>query len=298
MRPILHAFSDYLQEERGLAGSTITYYLHFAERFLLHRFRRAPIVLRQVRADDVTRFVLRHARDHSPGRAKLMLTALRVFFRFLLLRGRIITDLASCVPAVANWRLSELPKSIPPEEVEQVLARCNRSRLAGRRDFAVLMLLARLGLRAGEIIALELEDLHWETGEITVRGKRGSVHRLPMPHDVGRALVSYLRDARPRGGTTRKVFLQAHPPFSGLSNPTTVSSLVQRAILRAGLRPPRTGAHLFRHSLACRMLRQGSTLAEIGEVLRHRHPDTTAIYAKVDLDRLRPLAQPWPGGRQ
>ncbi|HTX71746.1 MAG TPA: tyrosine-type recombinase/integrase [Rectinemataceae bacterium] len=297
MELIVRSFRGYLRRERGLSGSTIPSYVYFAERFLSYRFHRAPTVLRQICADDVTRFILRHVHDHSPGRGRKMLTALRSFFRFLELRGRISIDLARCIPAVANWRLAELPKALPPEEVERVLARCNRSQRAGCRDFAVLLLLARLGLRAGEIVALELGDLHWDTGEITVHGKGGTVHRLPMPRAVGQAIVSYLRDARPRVGSTRKVFLRTYPPFTGLGHPSTVSTLVRRAILRAGLRPPRTGAHLFRHSLACQMLRRGATLSEIGQVLRHRHPNTTLIYAKVDLARLRPLAMPWPGGR-
>jgi integrase len=146
-------------------------------------------------------------------------------------------------------------------------------------------------------VGLELEDLHWETGEITIRGKGSQHHRLPIPKDVGRALVIYLRDSRSKNRSDRRVFLRAYPPFRGLANSSTVSRLVRRALVRAGLRPPRTGAHLFRHTLACQMLRRGATLSEIGEVLRHRHPDSTTIYAKVDVDRLRPLAQPWPGGQ-
>lgn len=288
--PLAPAFASYLQNERALSRATLVNYLPFVSRFLEEC--RSPF-----RADRIVRFILSQIRSMSPGRAKLLVTALRSFFRFLRLRGEISTDLAACVPTVPDWRLTTLPKSIQPKEVERVLGACNPQRPAGLRDYAILLLLARLGLRAGEIVALTLEDLHWEVGEITVRGKGSRPHRLPLPHDVGKALVAYLRHGRPRGCASRKVFVQAYPPYTGLASSPTVSTLVRRAITRAGLRPPRMGAHLFRHSLATHMLRRGAKLSEIGQVLRHRHPDTTAIYAKVDVDRLRPLAQRWPGGK-
>ena len=163
------------------------------------------------------------------------------------------------------------------------------------RDYAILLLLARLGLRGGEVVTLTLDDLHWEAGEITIRGKGGRHHRLPLPQDVGEALVTYLREGRPHC-STRRVFLRARAPRRGFSSSVAIADIVRRALERAGLHPPRKGAHLLRHTLATQMLRKGASLAEIGEVLRHQHPDTTAIYAKVDLQALRALAQPWPGG--
>ena len=289
-QPLEHAFSQYLEKERGLAPATLANYLPFVRHFLAQR-------VVAFRADRVIQFVMRHVRSLSPGRAKLMVTALRAFFRFLRLRGKISTDLAACVPTVPDWRLTTLPKALRPEEVERVLGACDPNAPAGRRDYAILLLLARLGLRAGEIVGLELEDLDWEAGEITVRDKGSRSHRLPLPRAAGKALVDYLRRARPKGCPSRRVFVRTFPPFTGLASSVAVSTLVRRALVRAGLRPPRTGAHLFRHTLASQMLRRGATLSEIGEVLRHRHPDTTAIYAKVDVVRLRALAQPWPGGR-
>jgi site-specific recombinase XerD len=191
--------------------------------------------------------------------------------------------------------MSVLPKSIRPEEVEAILATASRRRSpVGLRDFAILLLLARLGFRAGEIVALELEDIDWAAGEIAVRGKGSNVNRLPLPQEVGRALVAYLQKDRPRC-VTRRVFIRGKAPHVGLANSVTVSSLVARAIKRAGFQPPRTGAHVFRHTLASQLLSRGASLREIGKVLRHRHPDTTAIYAKVDVETLRSVAQPWPG---
>lgn len=293
-RPIERTFAQYLREERGLTHVTLAVYLPFVRRFLDQCFGKGAFRPAQLTAGDVTGFVLRHARTWSPCRAKLMATSLRSFLRFLHLRGEIATGLAGCVPTVPDWRLSTLPKSLRPEEVEVLLkSSSDRRTPAGRRDFAILLLLARLGLRAGEIVALSLEDIDWAAGEITVHGKGGQLNRLPLPRQVGKALVAYLRHCRPRCAT-RRVFVRVFPPHTGFANSVAVSTLVRRAIERAGLHPPRTGAHLFRHTLASRMLQRGASLAEIGEVLRHRHPDTTAIYAKVDVERLRAVAQPWP----
>lgn len=295
--PIAREFARYLEKDRALTQATLVNYVPFARLFLSHQSAVGRKVPAEFRPDDIARFVLRHARRLSPGRAKLMVTALRSFFRFLRLRDEITSDLAACVPTVPNWRLTELPKCLPQEHVEHVLKSFNPEAPAGRRDHAILLLLARLGLRATEIVHLELEDLDWEAGEIVVRGKGARHNRLPLPGQVGRALAAYLRHGRPQRCPTRRVFVQAYAPFMGFAGSMTVSSLVRRALFRAGLHPARTGAHLFRHAVASQMLRRGATLVEIGEVLRHRHPDTTAVYAKVDVARLRALAQPWPGGR-
>ena len=174
-----------------------------------------------------------------------------------------------------------------------MLASVDRTSATGRRNYAILLLLARLGLRAGEVVRLELDDLDWRAGELTVRGK-GSVHaRLPLPRDVGAALATYLRTDRPPCAT-RRVFVCVKAPHRGLGHPATVSTLVPSALNRAGLTPPTTGAHLLRHSLATDLLRHDTSLGDIGEVLRHQQLQTTEVYAKVDIDRLRALAQPWP----
>jgi len=233
----------------------------------------------------------------SPRRAQLMTTALRSFLRFLFCNGELKTDLAACVPTVADWRLSTVPKYLAPEEVERVIAACDRRTSTGLRDYAIL-LLARLGLRAGEIVALQLDDLDWRAGEMIVRGKGLFRDRLPLPCDVGEALSSYLCRDRPHS-KTRRVFVCKKAPRRGFAGASTVTTIVRRALSRADLHPALKGAHLLRHSLATSMLRAGVTMNEIGEVLRHRLPKTTEIYAKVDFHTLRALAHPWPiGGGQ
>ncbi len=231
----------------------------------------------------------------SCRRAQLITSALRGFFRFLLFRGDIASDLAASVPTVADWRLSELPKSLDPEEVERMLRNCDQGTAIGQRDYAVLLLLARLGLRAGEVVAMTLDDIDWEAGVITIRGKGARYDQLPTPQDVGEALVTYLRHGRP-SCDTRRMFVRAKAPRRRFSGSSAIGDIVRRALARAGLDPIRKGAHLLRHSLATKMLQRGARLTEIGEILRHSTPNTTEIYAKVDLAALSALAQPWPGG--
>ena len=189
------------------------------------------------------------------------------------------------MPAVANWKLSTIPRALPPDQVELVLASINRKTAMGRRDYAILLILARLGLRAGEIRSLKLEDLDWQEGLITVCGKAGRYSQLPLPVDVGAAIADYLRNGRP-AASSRCVFLRAKAPTGGFQGQCGIGSIVRHALARAGIDAARTGAHQFRHALACQMLRQGASLSEIGELLRHRSPQTTAIYAKVDLASL------------
>jgi integrase/recombinase XerD len=239
--------------------------------------------------------VRRRAGTIQSKRVQLMTTALRSFLRFARYRGDIEKDLAACIPAVANWKQSTLPRAIPPDHVEQVLNSVNRKTAMGRRDYAILVILARLGLRAGEIRPLTLEDLDWKEGLITVRGKAGRFSQLPLPKDVGAAIADYLRHGRPTT-ESRCVFLRAKAPAGGSQGQSGVGSMVRHALQRAGIDSPRKGAHQFRHALACQMLKQGASLSEIGELLRHRSPQTTAIYAKVDLDSLAALALSWPGG--
>ena len=203
--------------------------------------------------------------------------------------------MAASVPAVADWKLSTLPKFLDPEEVELLLHNCDQSTAIGQRDYAILLLLARLGLRAGEIVAMILDDIDWEAGVITIRGKGARHDKLPIPHDVGEALAMYLRHGRPLC-TTRHVFIRDRAPRRGFSSSVAIDNIVRRALARAELVPVRKGAHLLRHSLATKLLRHGASLAEISEILRHSTLNTTETYAKVNLVALGELAQPWPGG--
>jgi site-specific recombinase XerD len=227
-----------------------------------------------------------------------MTTAFRSFFRYLFQKGELQPNLAAAVLTVADWRLAAVPKYLTPKQVKQVLKACNRRTATGRRDYAILLLLARLGLRASEVVALRLEDINWRAGEIIVRGKGLFHDRMPLPPDVGQALASYLRQDRPRC-RTRRVFICVRAPHRGFAGASTLTTIVRRALARANLQLTFKGAHLFRHSLATSMLHSGATMGEIGEVLRHRLPNTIEIYAKVDFEGLRSLAHPWPiGGAQ
>ena len=288
-------FARHLVEERGLSQSTVGSYLPPIHSFLSEQFGTGPLLLNELGPADVTRFILRYC---SSRRARsCTVTALRSFFRFLLLNGDITIDLADAVPRVAYWRLSGVLKSLPSEQIEQLLESCDRSGPKGQRDYAIFLLLARLGLRAGEVVALCLEDLDWRAGELTIRGKDSRLDRLPMPQDVGEALADSLHHGRPHC-STRRVFVRTRAPYRELADTSCVCTIFVRALKRAGLNPAFKGTHLLRHSLASEMLRRGASLSEIGEILRHRLPSTTEIYAKVDLEGLRTLAQPWPGGHR
>lgn len=229
-------------------------------------------------------------------RAKLLTTALRSFLHYARYRGDIQRDLAAAVPTVANWSMTSIPRAIPPDLVRRLLASINRHTAMGLRDYAILLLLARLGLRACEIAELELEDIDWNGGSLCLQRKGGQRSTLPLPADVGAAIAAYLRHGRPRNSNCRRVFLRSRAPIRGFHDSVAISSLVQHNLKRADIKAPTQGAHQFRHGLATDMLRHGASLTEIGEVLGHRSPETTKIYTKVDLDALRPLALPWPGG--
>lgn len=287
-------YEQYLRKERGLSTDTVRNYLPFVHRFLGERFVDAPLRLGELHASDSSAFILRHARSTGLGRTKLMVTALRSFLRFLLQHGEIDTDLAASVPAVSGWRQAAVPKHLGAEEVQRLLNDCNRNTAGGRRNYAILLLLARLGLRAGEVVALQLDDVDWRVGEIKIRGKGSVQDRLPLFADVGEAVADYLRQDRPRCAS-RRVFIRMRAPHRGFVSPAAVSTIVERAVDRTGLHPPIRGAHLLRHSLATGMLRCGASMAEIGQVLRHRAANTTEIYAKVDFEGLRALARCWPG---
>jgi len=292
---LVQAFDDYLTSARGLAHITRDHYLPLVRRFLQERFGTGPLVFQALTIHDVTQFLLRQAATVSPRHAQSIVSALRTFCRFLVQRGDLSPDLAAAIPAVADWRLATVPKALPPEQVTQLLQSCNQNHPTGQRDYTIVLLMARLGLRPGEVVAMMLEDLDWEEGTLLVRGKGGRRDRLPLPQDVGEALVTYLADVRPRCAT-RRVFLRMKAPQGGFANSVAICTIVRRALERAGLEPPCKGAHILRHSLATNLLHAGVSMVAISDVLRHRRPQTTEIYAKVDQAALGALAQPWPGG--
>ena len=287
---LLAGFVGYLRQERRLAASTTTAYVLRARRFVDGYGHDADLT--RLGSGDVTRAVLREAGTVSAGSAQFFVVALRSFLRYGYLTGLIHTDLSGASLPVTGRRRSVLPQGISPADAKALLGSCDRRTAVGRRDYAVILVLLRLGLRACEVAALRLADIDWRTGQITVHGKGQRVDQLPLPADVGAAIAAYLRHARPRTDR-REVFLRMTAPRTGLDR-GGVSLIVRRACVRAGLEP--CGSHRLRHSLACDMVRAGVPLQEIGQVLRHRDATSTSIYARVDVDQLRTVARPWPQG--
>jgi len=289
---LMEHYRAYLVQERGLAVGTVSSYLHVARLFFSARSPEGELGLERLNAAEVTDFVLAECATRKVGSAKYVVCGLRSLLRFLFVEGHTESQLEAAVPKVAGWRLAGLPKVFGRHEVTRLLASCDRRTTFGRRDFAVLTLLVRLGLRAGEVAALELADIDWRSGELVIRGKGRRQERLPLPVDVGDALVGWLRRGRPRCECAR-VFTRVRAPHRGLSTAGGVSAIVRAACTRAGL--AEVGAHRLRHTAATEMLRAGAGLAEAGQVLRHTSLLTTSIYAKVDRTALRALALPWPG---
>jgi site-specific recombinase XerD len=290
------SFEQYLRHERGLAAATIGYYRTITRDSLVHRFGSESIDLGAMRATDIVGFVQHQARRLQPRALKQVVTALRAFLRFAQYRGEIAAALIGAVPAVAAWSTTPpLPRAISAEHARRAIESCDLSTVVGRRDRAILLLLARLGLRGGEVITLMLEDIDWDAGLLRVRGKNGHQCLMPLPVDVGEAIAVYMQQGRPVNAD-RHLFLRSRAPLRGLLHGSDgIGSLVRNVLQRAGVDAPHKGSHQFRHALAVRMLRGGASLPEIGEVLRHRSQLATSIYAKVDLAALRPLALPWPG---
>ncbi len=287
---LIEHYRTYLTEERGLAAATVASNINVGRLFLATRPQVRGLGLDVLRASEVLDFVLSECRKRSSGSARYVTTGLRSFLRFCHLEGRTAKLLADAVPKIASWRLGALPRALEPAVLGALLKSCDRRTTFGRRDFAVLVLLIRLGLRRGEVAGLRLDDIDWREGELLIRGKGPKHERLPLPVDVGEAIVGWLRRGRPRCGA-REVFTRVRAPHQGLS-PGGVSAVVRGACKRAGV--PEVGAHRLRHSAATAMLRAGAGLVEIGQVLRHRSLLTTAVYAKVDRSLLQGLAKLWP----
>ncbi|PYS18345.1 MAG: integrase [Acidobacteria bacterium] len=287
-------FEAYLQDQCALAPITVYQYARYIRLFLTKRFGKQAVKLESLRPQDVCEFVQQESLSKHFTYGKRITTSLRSFFRFARYRGVITADLAAAVPKVAGWSMTGIPKAIAAGEIGKLLSSIDRSHAKGRRDYAILLLLARLGMRSGEIARLDLDDIDWNSGSLKVRGK-GREARLPLPQDVGKAIVDYLRHGRPLT-TSRRLFLRTKAPYRGFRDSTVIAGIVRYAIERAGVRSPTHGAHQFRHALATRMLHRGGSLKEIGELLGHRSIEVTRIYAKVDIPALRTLALRWPGG--
>jgi site-specific recombinase XerD len=285
-------FATWMLRHRGVAPSTVARY-EFALRPFLAELGEDP---REYNATRIRAFIVEQLGTRGIGDCRSAVSGIRALLRFLVAEGRVAAGIENCVPTVPQWRLSTLPRYLEAPAVERVVSSCDVSKPHGLRDHAILLLLARLGLRAGDILTLSLDDVDWKRGTLRVRGKGRREALLPVPQDVGDALLAYLQRGRPRAATDR-MFLTVFAPIRPFASSATVSDIVRVALQRAGIQgAPSRGAHLLRHSAATAMLRAGSSLDIIATVLRHQSPDTTAHYAKVDVEMLRQVAQPWPGG--
>lgn len=287
---LLARFERYLVAERGLAAGTVALYSAGARRFV--EGLPADRELSGVVAGDVTAAVLCESESVSVSATKNFVNGVRAFLRFCFIDGLVASDLSQAALLVRGRSSSSLPRGISSEDARALLCSCDRRRALGCRDYAIIITLLRLGLRRGELARLTLDDIDWRAGELVVRGKGSRVDRLPLPADVGEAIASYLRRGRPRSAR-REVFLQSKAPYQPIAS-GTIASTVRRACRRAGI--PEVGSHRLRHTAACEMVRANVPLLRIGQVLRHRSLQSTARYARVDVERLRGLTAPWPTG--
>lgn len=292
---LLSNFETYLVRQRGLSPRTIYHVLRFADRFLDHRFGHDMLDLAALNAGDIVAFMEHLVTRKRPFRDKTPATHLRSFFQYLFAQDLTTTNLSLCVPRAHKPWGARLPRYLSPEEVEAVVASVRGNPRRGARDYAMLLLMARLGLRAPEIIAIQLDDIDWRAGELMVRGKGQQHDRLPIPPDVGEAISEYLRKDR-SSATTRALFVTHRAPNRPFKDSQVINAILKDAFAATGVKPPTpyVGSHVLRHSLATNMVRAGASLEEIGDLLRHRSRATTMIYAKLDTDGLRSIAQPWP----
>lgn len=293
---VANGFAQHLQRNQGLAVATVDTYTRLTRQFLVWRFGQAEVCLHDLRPSDSIAFIRQESKRMAPPAVKGVANALRSFLRFCEFRGEVSAGLAAGVPSVAAWTTTPpIPKAIAADHAQCAIDSCNQLTAVGLRDRSILLLLARIGLRACEIIRLTLDDIDWDQAQLRIHGKGGQQGLLPLPSDVGTAIAAYLQHGRPICGD-RHLFLRSMAPIRGLLDGSdAVGSIVRYALERAKVDAPHHGSHQFRHALAAHMLRQGASLPEIGQVLRHRSPQTTSIYAKVDLDALRTVVMAWPG---
>ena len=287
--PLANRFRDWMRQHRCVTEGTLANYLPLVEEFLAALGDDTSTY----DARQVQDYILSVAHRHGEARTRSTVNAVRMFLRFLATYGYCSPDLVAAVPGIARWRLASLPRYIGAADVERLIATCNPGLAAGARDRAIILLLARLGLRAGDVRDLLLSDIDWSQGRLRVMGKGRCESWLPLPQEVGDAVLHYLEHFRPRIDDAH-VFLRVYAPLGPLPSSGPISKLVRRAIQRAGIQAPSMGAHVLRHSAATAMLRESVSLDIIGAVLRHRSMESTAHYAKVDAALLQAVTQPWP----
>jgi len=293
-------YQIYLREQRGLSARTIYHGWRFADRFIIFRFKGRKPDFGKLKATDIADFMAHLTDREQPFRDKTPSSHLRNFFRFLFHTGRTVVNLAPSVPRIAQPPGLRLPRYLPPEQVERLLASLRRDTPRGRRNYAMVLLQARLGLRAQEVVAVRLDDIDWRAGELLVRGKGKRRDRVPLPQDVGEAIATYVRCDRK--SKSRSLFVTTRPPYEGFVDAQVLNGVLEDGFKAAGIKPPTryVGSHILRHSLATDMVSKGASLDEVGDMLRHRGRRSTMIYAKVDIEGLRSIARDWPsvGGAQ
>ena len=288
------SYEDFLRRQRGLSDRTIFHSWHVANRFLTFRFGNEIGDLSEITAADVVAFLQKMTAQRPPLRQKTLSSHLRNFFRYLFQTGKTGANLAPGIPSVAQRYGTRLPRHLTAEQVDTVVKAVRSDSSTGRRNHAMVLLIARLGLRAPEVVAMQIDDIDWRSGEIIVRGKGHRHDRVPLPPEVGEAITDYIR--LDRTTTTRTLFVSERAPHRAFKGSQILNNILRDAFRRTGLKPPApyVGSHVLRHSLATSLLQRGAPLEEISDTLRHRSRDTTLIYARLDIDGLRSVAQPWP----
>jgi len=290
---IIQAYEKYLDEDKGLCTSTILRNKNITRDFLYQQFGKNTFVSKKITQHIILTYIIKLKKHYKSKTIQSMVSALRSFLRYLVMIGKIRIELANCIPAVPGWRATHLPVFLVNSESKKLLKTCDRRTQKGRRNYAILLLLMRLGLRASEVLNLTLDDINWDLGELNINGKGRKYRVLPLPNDVGSALAFYIRYVRP-ACLDRQVFIRIQPPYRCLGDVSTIGTIVRRALIAAKLNPQQKGAHLLRYTAAMNTLSNGATLFEVGELLGHCSIDTTAIYTKIDVTALRELAKPWP----
>lgn len=290
---LIQNFVLYLTEEKGLITSTAKRNGDVIRQFLLKQFGQQLFNSQELNRDSLLTYISDCRKHYSSKNTQLIASILRSFLHYLLITGEIKTELAQCIPSIQAFRAAHLPVFLTQEQIKKLLSACDQRSPSGCRNYAILLLLIRLGVRASEVLKLSLDDINWPQGTIQIYGKRNKCRVLPLPHDVGKAIATYLKSARPHC-LSRQIFIRSRAPFQCLHNSSTISSIVRRTLIAAGLSPQHQGAHLLRYTAATEALRCGTTLFEIGDLLGHCSVDTTALYTKVDIVRLKEIAMPWP----